>query len=108
MAMRAVGPRASATSLKTRSSGSDSTLKAKMPCSKGEGHLVLGLADAGEGDLLGRNADGEHAAKFPLRHHVHAGAAPRERREHAEIGVGLDRVADRARPGPAKASANTR
>ena len=47
-------------------------------------HLGLGLADAGEHDPLGRDVDGEGAAKLALRHHVHAGAGTGERGEHAE------------------------
>ena len=58
-----------------------------------EGHLVLGLADAGEGDSVGRDANGERAAKLAFGDDVHAGAKPRQRGQHAEIGVGLDRVA---------------
>ena len=65
-----------------------------MPCSKRERHLLSCLADAGESDLLRRNADGEHAAKLALRDDIHAGAEAGERGKHAEIGVGLDRVAD--------------
>ena len=57
-------------------------------------HLLLGLAHAGEGDLLRDHADGEHATKLPLRHDVHAGAEAGKRGEHAEIGIRLDRVAD--------------
>ena len=43
------------------------------------------------------NLDRERAAKLAFRHDVHACAEPSERGEHAEIGVGLDRIADRAR-----------
>ena len=46
------------------------------------GHLGPGLADAGEGDLLWRDANGEHAAKLAFRHHIHAGAETGERGEH--------------------------
>ena len=60
---------------------------------KRERHLLACLANAGEGDLLGRHADGEHATKLSLRHDVHAGAEAGKRGEHAEIGVGLDRIA---------------
>ncbi len=59
-----------------------------------EGHLLLGLADAGEGDAVGRHIHRERAAQLAFGHHIHAGAEPRQGGEHAEIGVGLDRVAD--------------
>ena len=73
-----------------------------------ERHLLLGLADAGEGDALGRHVHGERAAELAFGDHVHAGAELGEGREHAEIGVGLDRVADERSGFAAKASANTR
>ena len=56
-----------------------------------------GLADAGEHDLLWRNAGGAHAAQLAARHHVGAGAEPRQRRDHRLVGIGLDRVADERR-----------
>ena len=59
-----------------------------------ERHLRARLADAGEDDLLRRDLDRERAAKLAFRHHVHAGAEPGQRGKHAEIGVGLDRIAD--------------
>ncbi len=59
-----------------------------------EGHLLLGLADAGEGDAVRRDVDRECAAQLALGDHVHAGAERRQGCEHAEIGIGLDGVAD--------------
>ena len=59
-----------------------------------EGHLFLGLADAGEGDPLRRHIHGERPAKFAFGDHVHAGAKLRQGGEHAEIGIGLDGIAD--------------
>ncbi len=59
-----------------------------------EGHLLLGLADAGEGDALGRHVHGKGAAKLALGDDIHAGAELGERRQHAEIRVGLNRVTD--------------
>ncbi len=93
-AMRAVAPRAAATSLSALSSGSDSTLKAKMPASSAKAISRARLADAREHDPLRRHLDRQRAAKLALRHHVHAGAEPAERGQHAEIGVRLDRIAD--------------
>jgi hypothetical protein len=59
-----------------------------------ERHLLARLAHAREHDPLGRNLDRERAAKLAFRHDVHACAEPSERGENAEIGVGLDRIAD--------------
>ena len=59
-----------------------------------EVHLGAGLADAREHDPVRRYLDRESASELAFRHHVHAGAEPRQRGEHAEIGVGLDRIAD--------------
>ena len=92
--MRAVLPRASATSLNALSSGSDFDVEGEDAGVESERHLGLGLADAGEGDALGRNVHGKRPAKLAFRHHVHAGSQPRERGEHAEARISLDRVAD--------------
>ena len=86
--------RLAATSLNALSSGSDSTLKAKMPASSANSHLGLRLADARNTISLRRDLDRQRAAKLALRHDVHAGAEPAERGEHAEIRVRLDRIAD--------------
>ena len=59
-----------------------------------ERHLLSGLSDAGEGDAVSRHMDRERAAELAFGHHVHTGAERGQRGEHAEIGVGLDRVAD--------------
>ena len=56
--------------------------------------LVARLAHAGEDDRAGREARAQGAEELATRHDVGAGAGPRERCEHAEIRVGLDRVAD--------------
>ena len=57
------------------------------------------LADAGEDDLLRRDAGGERAAQLALGDHVGAGAEPRQRRDHRLVGVRLQRVADAVRRG---------
>ena len=99
-AMRAVRPRPAATSLRASSSGSDSTLKPRMPSRQRVGHLLAGLADAGKDDAVGRHAGGPRAAQLAFRHHVHAGAEARQRGDHRLVGVGLDGVADqRVEPG---------
>ena len=64
-----------------------------------EGHLLAGLADAGEHDLLRGDIDGERAAKLALGDDIHAGAGACQSGKHAEIGIGLDRIADE-RVGP--------
>ena len=61
------------------------------------GEFVRGLADAGEHDLLRRNAGGERALQFAARDDVGAGAEPRERRDHRLIGIRLHGVADERR-----------
>ena len=60
-----------------------------------ERHLVLGLADARESDAFAGYADGQRAADLALGHDIHACASPRQRRQHAEIRVGLDGIADK-------------
>src|SRR5256886_12742955 len=59
--------------------------------------LVARLAHAGEDDPPGRKARAQRAEELAARHDVGAGAGARERAEHAEIPVGLDRVADDVR-----------
>src|SRR5262249_17865774 len=59
-----------------------------------KGHLLASLADTREHNLLRRNAHGERATKLAFGHDIHACTLPRERGEHAEIGIGLDREAD--------------
>ena len=54
----------------------------------------LGLADAGEQDLLRRNAGGQRALQFAARNHVGAGAELCQRAQHRLVGVGLHGVAD--------------
>ena len=61
------------------------------------GEFVRGLADAGEHDLLRRNAGRERALQFAARDHVGAGAEPRERRDHRLVGIRLHGVADERR-----------
>ena len=85
---------AAATSLSALSSGSDSTLKPRMPASSANAISPRVLPTPGEDDLLGRHAGRQRAPELALGHHVHAGAEPGQRGEHAEIGVGLDRIAD--------------
>ena len=58
------------------------------------GKLGLRLADAGEHDLVGRNAGGERARELAARHHVGAGAEPRQRADHRLVGIRLHGVAD--------------
>ena len=55
------------------------------------------LADAGEHDLLRRNAGRERALQFAARNDVGAGAEPRERRDHRLVGIRLHGVADERR-----------
>ena len=68
-----------------------------MPASTRERELARGLADAGEHDLLRRNAGRERALQLAARHHVGAGAEPRQRRDHRLVGIRLHGVADERR-----------
>ncbi len=90
----AVRPRAAASCESSASSASDSTLKQRMPVSSPKRQLRRRLADAGEHDLLRRHAGGERAPELALRHHVGAGAEPRQRGDDRLVGIGLQRVAD--------------
>ena len=57
-------------------------------------HFVGALADAGEDHLAGIATGRQHAGEFAARDDVETGAELGEDRQDAEIGVGLDRVAD--------------
>ena len=59
-----------------------------------ERKLVRGLADAGEHDLVRRNAGRARALELAFRDHVGAGAEPRQRLDHGLIRVRLHGVAD--------------
>ena len=52
------------------------------------------LADAGEHDLVRRDAGGAGAQQFAPGDHVGAGPEPRQRRDHGLIGIRLHRVAN--------------
>ncbi len=52
------------------------------------------LADAGEDDLVRRDAGGERAPQFALRDDVSAGSEPGQDTQYREVRVGLDGVAD--------------
>ena len=59
-----------------------------------ERELARGLADAGEHDLLRRNAGRARAPELAFRHHVGAGAELGERLDHRLVGIRLHGVAD--------------
>ena len=59
-----------------------------------ERELGLGLADAGEHDLVARHAGQPRAHQFAARDHVGAGAELGERRDHRLVGIRLHGVAD--------------
>ena len=63
----------------------------------GEREFAVGLADAGEHDLVGGNSGRERALQFAFGDDIGAGTEPRERRDHRLIGIRLDRVADERR-----------
>ena len=54
-------------------------------------HLFARLAHAREDDLAGRNAGGERLGQFAARHHIGAGAQPRQSFQHRQIAIRLDR-----------------
>src|SRR5207244_11153241 len=58
------------------------------------GELVVGLADAGEDDLAGIAACGDHAGELAAGNDVESAAQAREHVEDREIRVGLKRVTD--------------
>ncbi|MNZ26104.1 hypothetical protein D3C78_432870 [compost metagenome] len=64
---------------------------------QGAAHVVAALADAGEDDAPGRAAGGEDAFQLAAGNDVEARPLARQQVQHAEVGVGLDRVADHAR-----------
>ena len=57
-------------------------------------HFVGALADAGEDHLAGIATGRQHAGELAARDDVETGPESGEDRQDAEIGVGLDRVAD--------------
>ena len=81
-------PFATATSESAASSGSDSTLKQRMPRSR------PGLGDSGKDDPLARDAGRERTAQFAAGDDVHAGAALRERRKNGLVRIRLHGIAD--------------
>ena len=62
-----------------------------------ERELARGLADAGEHDLVGRDAGGAGALELALGDDVGAGAEPRQGLDHGLVGIRLHRVADERR-----------
>ncbi len=56
-------------------------------------HLARRLADAGEDDLLGRNAGGKRAAQFAFRDDVGAGAELCQGAQHRLVGIRLHGIA---------------
>ena len=54
-----------------------------------ERQLARGLADAGEHDLVRRDAGGARAPQLASGDHVGAGAEPRQRRDHRLVGIRL-------------------
>ena len=59
-----------------------------------ERELARGLADAGEHDLVRRDAGAARAQQFAFGDDVGAGAEPRQRRDHRLVGIRLHGVAD--------------
>ncbi|GAB2893602.1 hypothetical protein GCM10027202_21720 [Microvirgula curvata] len=57
-------------------------------------HFVRALADAGEHDLAGFAAGGQHATDFADRHGVETGTEAGEVADDGQVRVGFQRVAD--------------
>ena len=60
----------------------------------GERQFARRLADAGEHDLVRRDAGAQRAQQFALGDHIGAGAEPRQGRDHRLVGIRLHGVAD--------------
>jgi hypothetical protein len=60
-------------------------------------HVVTGLADAGEDDLVRAAASGENALQLATGNDVETGAETGQDIQYAEVGVGFDRKADQVR-----------
>ena len=58
-------------------------------------HLGARLADPGEDDLPRRHTSRQRPVYLAFRNDVSAGAELRERADDGEVGVGLDRIADK-------------
>ena len=65
-----------------------------MSAASASAQLGFRLADAGEQDLVRRNAGGQRALQFAAGDHVRAGAEPGQRAQHRLVGVRLHGVAD--------------
>ena len=65
----------------------------RMSAGQRRAQLGLGLADAGEQDLVRRNAGGQRPLQFAAGHHVGAGAEFCQRAQHRLVGVRLHGVA---------------
>ena len=76
------------------SSSSLSTLNRKTSLFEAVAHLGVGLADAGEDDLVAGAAGLEGAVQLAAAGHVEAGAVLGHEPAEAEVAVGLDAVAD--------------
>ena len=63
---------------------------------QGPGHFRFGLADAGEDHLAGLGAGRQDPFQFAAGNDVETGAKAGEEAENAQVGVGLDGVADQA------------
>src|SRR5690606_28365813 len=63
---------------------------------QGATHVVTGLADAGEHDLVGAAASGQNAFQLTAGNDVETGAQTRQDIQYAQVGVGLYRKAHQA------------
>jgi len=64
---------------------------------QGATHVVTGLADTGEHDLVSLATSGQHTFQLATGHDVETGAKTGQDIEHAQVGIGLDREAHQMR-----------
>lgn len=64
---------------------------------EGATHVVTGLADTGEDDLVSAAASGQNAFQLATGNDVETGTETGQDIQYAEVGVGLDRKADQVR-----------
>jgi hypothetical protein len=64
---------------------------------EGAAHVVTGLADAGENDLVGAATRGQYTFQLTTGNDVETGAETGQDIQYTEVGVGFDREADQMR-----------
>ena len=99
-AMSARRPLPVAIAASSASSGSDSTLTHRMPASTAAASSASVLPTPENMILSGAMPAASARCQFAARHHVGAGAEPRQGPDHGLVGIGLHRIADKRRRSP--------